>query len=179
DLFSAVHARELLVVDEPMWQAVLDHLLQRIALRRQGIERILAETDDDRESFPGPQQSGYERGVQVDDVYIAALRAKLDRQEDLPRGRVLFPVWRGGWEQRAVAGHGLGVNLRRAILEPESYDPILWLQGTAATPYLEEGPFLPLEVREQIRDGLSPQRQWNPPEPELEPPGSVPGAGQP
>lgn len=164
DLFSAIHARELLVVDEPMRRAVLDHALQRIALHRQGIERILAETDDDREAFPGPQQSGYEGGVRVDDLYIAALRAKLDHQEDLLRGRALIPLWRDGWEQRAMAGHGLGLNLRRAILEPESYDPILWLHGTAATPYLEEGRFLPMDVREQIRDGLSAQRQWDPPE---------------
>src|SRR5690606_15939703 len=96
------------------------------------------------------------------DVYIAALRAKLDYREDLLMGRVLFPLWRGGLEQRAMAGHGLGLNLRWALLEPESYDPILWLHGSAATPYLEEGPFLPLDVREQIREGLSAHRQWDP-----------------
>ena len=32
-----------------------------------------------------------------------------------------------------------GVNLRRVFTEPRTFDPILWFQGTAATPYLEKG----------------------------------------
>jgi hypothetical protein len=32
-----------------------------------------------------------------------------------------------------------GVNLRRVLLEPRDFDLVLWLQGSAAMPYLEPG----------------------------------------
>jgi hypothetical protein len=32
------------------------------------------------------------------------------------------------------------VNLRRVFTEPRPFDLVLWVQGTAAAPYLENGP---------------------------------------
>jgi len=34
---------------------------------------------------------------------------------------------------------GPGVNLRRVFTEPREFDLVLWVQGTAAVPYLEAG----------------------------------------
>ena len=38
--------------------------------------------------------------------------------------------------------------LRRVFTEPRTLDPFLWLQGTAATPYLEKGPITHFATRE-------------------------------
>jgi hypothetical protein len=43
----------------------------------------------------------------------------------------LLPFWRGK-EIR-------GINLQRVFLEPREFDVVLWAQGSATVPYLEEG----------------------------------------
>jgi hypothetical protein len=47
------------------------------------------------------------------------------------RGEKLIPFWRGGFEQ--------GMNLGKVFTEPRDFDLVLWVQGTAAMPYLEDG----------------------------------------
>jgi len=56
----------------------------------------------------------------------------LDEAEQVLQGKKLIPFWRGESER--------GVNLRRAFTESNSFDLIEWVQGTAATPYMENGP---------------------------------------
>ena len=58
--------------------------------------------------------------------------------ESLLAGKRLIPFWRGD-EKR-------GVNLRRVFTEPRTLDLVLWVQGTAATPYLEDGPVTKKEI---------------------------------
>ena len=55
----------------------------------------------------------------------------VDEVELILQGKKLLPFWRGKltW----------GVNLRRVFLEPTQLDLVLWIHGSAATPYLEEG----------------------------------------
>jgi len=58
--------------------------------------------------------------------------------EKVLQGKALIPFWRGKME-------GRGLNLRRVFLEPPAaFEPIEWVQGTAATPYLEKGPLTKL-----------------------------------
>jgi hypothetical protein len=64
---------------------------------------------------------------------IDAWRETLDEAEQVIQGKKLIPFWRGEPD-------GRGVNLRRAFTEPRTFDPIEWVQGTAAVPYLEKGP---------------------------------------
>jgi hypothetical protein len=47
----------------------------------------------------------------------------------LLNGRKLIPHWR--LEK--------GINLRRVFTEPRTFDPVLWIQGSAALPYVEDG----------------------------------------
>ena len=42
------------------------------------------------------------------------------------------------------------MNLRRVLTEPRTFDPIEWVQGTAATPYLEKGKVTPLADPDRI-----------------------------
>jgi hypothetical protein len=62
----------------------------------------------------------------------------LDEAETILAGKKLVPFWRD-------AG-GKGVNLRRVFTEPREMDLIFWVQGTAAAPYLEDGPITQPEV---------------------------------
>ena len=61
----------------------------------------------------------------------------LDEAEQVLQGKKLIPFWRGKAGER-------GVNLRRVFTEPRTFDPIEWVQGTAAVPYLEKGPLTKL-----------------------------------
>ena len=54
----------------------------------------------------------------------------LSEFEAVLQGKKLIPHWR----------LAKGINFKRALTESRSFDPILWAQGSAALPYLEDGP---------------------------------------
>ena len=85
---------------------------------------------------PHPKQTGV-LGVKVTRPMVDAWLETLDEAEQVLQGKKLIPFWRG-------KPGGRGVNLRRVFTEPRAFDPIEWVQGTAATPYLEEGPLTKL-----------------------------------
>jgi hypothetical protein len=62
----------------------------------------------------------------------------LDETEMILAGKRLVPFWRDAANK--------GVNLRRVFTEPSEMDLILWVQGTAAAPYLEAGTITQPEV---------------------------------
>ena len=45
---------------------------------------------------------------------------------------------------------GLGLNLHQSFTEPRPFDLVLWVQGTAATPYLQKGLMTTPEVWQQM-----------------------------
>ena len=55
----------------------------------------------------------------------------MDEAEAVLQGQKLVPFWRRGFKE--------GVNLQRVFTEPRPFDLVLWVQGTAALPYLEDG----------------------------------------
>ena len=59
-------------------------------------------------------------------------------------GKKLIPHWR----------LAKGINFRRALTEPTIFDPILWAQGSAALPYLEDGPISDAEAWNRITSML-------------------------
>ena len=67
----------------------------------------------------------------------------LDEAGALLDGKKLIPFWRGSDPK--------GVNLRRVFLEPSRFDLVLWVQGTAATPYLERGALTRPETWNQLQ----------------------------
>ena len=62
---------------------------------------------------------------------VAGWHDFLNEAEALLLGEKLVPFWRGDGAK--------GVNLKRAFDEPRTFDLVLWIQGTAAQPYLEDG----------------------------------------
>ena len=64
--------------------------------------------------------------------------------ESILQGKTLVPFWRGikggvGLGGRMPRNPKLGINVRKIFMQPTRFDLALWLQGTALTPYLEEG----------------------------------------
>lgn len=104
-----------------------------ISLSRRSWNCISAETDDRFEWIPNPRQRGVVPGVRITPEMIASWRSFLDESEALLEGKQLLPFWREDPNRR-------GVNLRKALSEPRPFDAVLWLQGTGAAPYLQEGP---------------------------------------
>jgi hypothetical protein len=137
DLIAAIHVLHLPVRDPARMKAALEHLEQMIKLGRESWKYILAETDDDHEWIPNPKQKGV-LGVPVRQDMVDSWMEFLDETEALLQGKRLAPFWRGNGSK--------GVNLRRVFLEPKTFDLVMWVQGAAAVPYLEEGQLTKKEV---------------------------------
>lgn len=107
---------------------------------------ILAEKDDDNEWIPNPRQTGVLQ-IRVTDEMVKAWRSVvLFEVKQILAGKKLVPFWRG---QPGVRG----VNLRKVFLDPpKRLDVVRWVQGTAATPYLEKGDTTKLANVREIRN---------------------------
>lgn len=131
DIVSAIHRVQFPVIQPKRLASVLSHLEATAALSRSSWKAILAETDNDREWVPNPRQTSVV-GVPVTAEMIQGWMEVLDELEAILAGKTLVPFWRGVKTTR-------GVNLRRVLTEPRPFDLVLWVQGSAAAPYLEEG----------------------------------------
>lgn len=87
--------------------------------------------DDDHEWIPSPRQTPFSPTAAISPEMVAEWRSFLDDLDALLAGRKLLGHW------RVSAEHG--VNLSRVFGEPRDFDPVLWLQGSAAAPYVEGG----------------------------------------
>lgn len=132
DVISFIHQLTRLSIKEPArTKAALAHLEAGVAQAKEMWKFILAEADDDQEWIPNPKQTGVV-GVKVSQEMVDAWLETLGETEQVLKGKSLIPFWRGEMD-------GRGVNLRRVLIEMQTFDVIEWVQGTAATPYLEKG----------------------------------------
>lgn len=132
DAIAWVHLLDVELIEPDRMASALSHLETVIGQSRASWAAINAETDDEREWIPGPDQTGVVPGVEISAEMVAAWHIFLDEAEALLAGEKLIPFW------RPVAGDK-GLNLRRVFTEPRGFDLVLWMQGTEAAPYLEEG----------------------------------------
>lgn len=150
DLVSFIHLINFDVVEPERLESCHAHLLSMVAESRLSWERILEEEDDHLEWLPGPDQTSV-IPVRVDQEMITGWHSMLDEIEMLLTGEKLVPFWRGANPEMApMVGHGRGVNLRRVFLEPQRFDLVLWVSGTAAQPYLEEGEVTTFETWDRL-----------------------------
>ena len=111
-------------------------------------KRVLAETDNDHEWIPGPKQKGA-INIPVTQEMVDNWIVALDEAERILQGKKLLPFWRGKPTR--------GINLRKVFLEPRPLDIVLWIQGTAATPYLEEGNLTNPDTWQQVNQAFGGQ----------------------
>ncbi|CDX43338.1 conserved exported hypothetical protein [Mesorhizobium plurifarium] len=144
DFISLVHLVNWPVIEPERRQAARRHLLEMIRLSREDWKAILAETDNDREWLPGPQQKGVNplTGLEVGEEQVQAWLATLTLAEDLLEGRALLPHFR-------IAGKG--INMKRFFDEPKPFDLVLSITGPGIAPYLESGRILSSDDFDQIQ----------------------------
>ena len=130
DVIAAIHMVRFPITEPKRMTVALAHFEQALSCSRQMWKHIVAETDDDNEWIPNPKQKGAINVTVTQDMIDNWLEA-VDEMDSILQGKKLLPFWRGKLTR--------GVNLRRVFLEPTQLDLVLWVQGTAATPYLEEG----------------------------------------
>ena len=148
DAIAAIHMLRFPVAEPNRMPVALAHIKQALALSREMWKHVLAETDDDHEWIPGPKQKGA-ININVTQLMVDNWMLALDEVEQILQGKKLLPFWRGKltW----------GVNLRKVFLEPRPLDIVLWVQGTAATPYLEKGELTKPDTWRQINTAFGGQ----------------------
>ena len=141
DTIAAIHLMHWEVKEPERLKAVLSHLESVAALSRESWAYILAETDDEAEWIPSPaQKNAVMPGAAVTQQTVDGWMVFLGEFEALLQGKKLIPHWR----------LDKGINLRRVFLEPRVFDPILWAQGSAALPYLEDGPMTDAQTWDRL-----------------------------
>jgi hypothetical protein len=132
DAVAFIHMLRLDVKEPARLKSALEHLEAMVVQSRASWKLILAETDDDHEWVPNPKQHSVMPSGAVTNEMVKGWIEFLDEAQALLKGEKLIPFWRQHDDR--------GVNLRRAFLEPRTFDMVLWVQGTAALPFLEKGP---------------------------------------
>jgi hypothetical protein len=138
DFVSFVHLINWQVVEPERRKAARNELLEMIRLSREDWKAIRAETDNDREWLPGPQQAGTNplTWIEVTENQVQAWHAALQMAEDLLDGRRLLPHFRFADK---------GINMKRFFEEPKTFDLVLSITGPGVVPYMERGPMLTVE----------------------------------
>jgi hypothetical protein len=130
DLIAYIHLLHWDVVEPARLTSALSHLESVVSLSRENWRFILAETDDEAEWIPSPtQKNAVIPGAPITQQTVDGWMIFLSEFEAILQGRKLIPHWR----------LTKGINFRRVLTEPRAFDPILWAQGSAALPYLEDG----------------------------------------
>ena len=104
--------------------------LAMIAENRRFWTLVEQETDNSREWVPNARQNSA-TGIPLPPQTGEVWQGVLAEVEGVLNGEALIPYWRGD----------AGINVQRLFLDPRPVDLIGWIQGAAALPYLEQGPF--------------------------------------
>ncbi len=144
DAIAMIHLMNFSVTEPDRLKSAHGHLKSMVKLSRETWERIVKESDDDHEWIPSPTNGQHSviAGFTITGEQRNSWIFFLDNLDDLLDGKALLPHWR--------YPDDMGVNLRRVFLEPRPFDLVLWIQGTAATPYVEKGRVLDSAVWRQL-----------------------------
>ena len=130
DLIAAVHDMRLNLMDKDGPRRARDEFKAMISCSRICWQRVLAETDDQKEWLPSPRQTG-PGGAQITQDQVDGWQRVLDELDAIANGKKLLPHWR--------MKPGVGINVEKLVASPPPLDLVLLIQGSALVPYLEEG----------------------------------------
>jgi hypothetical protein len=132
DVISFIHLANWPVVEPDRRAGAAGHLGEVARLSRANWQAIRAETDNDREWLPGPQQPGTHplTGIEVTEEMVQGWMETIGLMEDVLAGKRLVPHWRFP---------GKGINLKAFFESGNKFDPVLLLTGPGAVPFLEAG----------------------------------------
>ena len=142
DAVAFVHLLLRVPLSEPKrMKAALKHVEAVNTQAKQMWEYILDEKDNNLEWIPNPNQQSV-IPVNVDEEMIEAWLDFVDEMDSVWAGKKLIPHWR--------LSEGQGINLRKVFLKPRTFDLILWIQGSAATPYIKQGELADEAILDQL-----------------------------
>lgn len=130
DAIAMIHTINWPIIERERLLAVRDRALSVIDLSRRNWEAMVAETDDNREFIPAPDQTPLAAEMAITKPMVKAWLETLDVAEAIVRGELLLPHWRY---------EALGFDLAAWIEGAERTDLVLLLTGLDALPYLKEG----------------------------------------
>lgn len=130
DAIAMIHTINWPIIERERLLAVRDRALAMIDLSRRNWEAILAETDDNREFIPAPDQTPVAPQMEVTKPMVEAWLETLDVTEAIVRGELLLPHWRY---------KTLGFDLAAWVEGAERTDFVLLFTGLDALAYLKEG----------------------------------------
>ena len=131
DAFTFLHFFLRIELDKPKrLKNALHHAEAVNEQSREMWEHILAETDDELEWIPNPNQQSVVPTA-VDEEMIESWLGFVEEAEAIWAGEKLIPHWR--------LPEGTGINLRKVFLKPQTLDIVMWIQGSAAVPYQKKG----------------------------------------
>lgn len=131
DLIAFIHTIHWEVAEPARMRAALHHFEAVVDQSHESWKWICAETDDDQEWLPNPNQTGVIPGMKVTKEMVDSWGGIMTRIDKVLAGELLIPFWR--------TTDGTGVNVRKIFMEPTTLDLVLWVQGPAAAPYLQKG----------------------------------------
>lgn len=150
DFIALIHTVNYECTEPDRMKAALAHFESMIQLSRQSFAALNAETDDDHEWVPNPNQKSSPVGIQVRPEMQKNWNDFLNEAELVLQGKKLLPFHRGvpggnaallfGQIEDAASHPELGINVRKIFTDPQRFDLVLWLQGTGLHPFLEKGP---------------------------------------
>ena len=88
----------------------------------------------------------------------------LNQVELVLQGKELLPFWRGvknrnsfnffGRRNNVEFNSQLGINLRKVFTNPQTFDLVLWIQGTGVAPFLESGKLIDFQAWSELSDAF-------------------------
>ena len=132
DVIASIHNLRFKLIEPERVKRVETHVHGMIKYSRKMWDSILAETDNEREWLPSPQQNAATTNARITQRRVDTWLTFLDETEKILNGEMLIPFWRGTDKTR-------GVNLKKFFDDPEDVDVVLWVHGSGAVNYLEKG----------------------------------------
>lgn len=132
DAIAFIHLIRFDLKEPKRMKSSLAHFEAMIAQSKESWKHIEAETDDDHEWIPNAKQKTVIPGVRITAEQIKTWKKFLDEADAIFKGKKLVKHWR--------IDDGRGINMRKVFTEPRKFDLVMWIQGSAAKPYLERGP---------------------------------------
>lgn len=164
DVIAFIHLIDFKVIEPDRMTKSLEHLEQVIRLSRETWRLIREETDNDREWLPGKNQTSIvlagRQGNRMGDDWERVL----NQVELVLQGKELLPFWRGVKNRNSFNvlsrrnnvqfNSQLGINLRKVFTNPQTFDLVLWIQGTGVAPFLESGKLIDFQAWSELSDAF-------------------------
>jgi len=164
DIIAFIHLIDFKVIEPDRMTKSLEHFEKVIQLSRETWRLIREETDNDREWLPGKTQTSIvlagRQGNRMGDDWERVL----NQVELVLQGKELLPFWRGvknrnsfnffGRSNNVEFNSKLGINLRKVFTNPQTFDLVLWIQGTGVAPFLESGKLIDFQAWNELSDAF-------------------------